>query len=107
MSWGGHRPSRCKRTGKHLLRLRHHRPSSFQVVFHSFVSPFRVGFSLFSKGVDLRVDMTLQIKTGGARVLPFPQRPSKHTVADLRDLRAQLRCIEKAIRILEGLAAKS
>jgi len=51
--------------------------------------------------------MTLQNKRGGARVLPFPQRPGKHTIADLKELRAQLRCVEKALRILEGLAAKS
>jgi len=51
--------------------------------------------------------MTLQNKRGGANVLSFPQSPGKHTIADLKELRAQLRCIEKAIRILQGLAART
>jgi hypothetical protein len=51
--------------------------------------------------------MTLQNKRGGATVLPFPQRPGKHTIDDLKELRAQLRCVERAIQILEGLAEKT
>jgi len=51
--------------------------------------------------------MILQNKRGKARVLPFPQRPGKHTIADLKELRAQLRCVTKAIQILQGLAPKS
>jgi len=42
-----------------------------------------------------------------ATVLLFPSRPVKNRTADLKELRAELRCIEKAIRILEGLAAKT
>ena len=51
--------------------------------------------------------MTFQGRRGKAKVLPFRPRPGQHTVADLQDLRAELRCVEKAIRILEGLAVKS
>ena len=42
-----------------------------------------------------------------ATVLVFPSRPVKNRVAHLKELRAELRCIEKAIRILGGLAAKT
>ena len=42
-----------------------------------------------------------------ATVLLFPSRPVKNRVAHLKELRAELRCIEKAIRILGGLAAKT
>jgi len=40
-------------------------------------------------------------------VLVFPSRPVKNRVAHLKELRAELRCIEEAIRILGGLAAKT
>jgi hypothetical protein len=42
-----------------------------------------------------------------ATVLLFPSRPVKNRVAHLKELRADLRCIERAIRILERVAAKT
>ena len=51
--------------------------------------------------------MTLQKIRGKAKVLLFPSRPAKNRNADLKELRADLRCIEKAIRILEQVAAKT
>jgi len=51
--------------------------------------------------------MTIRNRRGKATVLPFPSRPVKYSTADVQDLRTELRCIERAIRILESLAAKS
>lgn len=51
--------------------------------------------------------MTIQNRCRKATVLPFPPRPGENNIDRLNELRAELRCIEKAIRILEGLAAKT
>jgi hypothetical protein len=51
--------------------------------------------------------MTLQKRRGKAKVLLFPPRLVKNRVAHLKELRADLRCIERAIRILEQVAAKT
>jgi hypothetical protein len=57
--------------------------------------------------MEFGVHMTNQNRRGKATVLPFRQSPGKHTIEDVKELRAQLRCVERVIQILEGLAAKT
>src|SRR5690348_16688766 len=71
------------------------------------VSPLERLSRYLGKRYGIGIDMINQNRRRKATVLVFPSRPVKNRVADLKELRAELRCIEKAIRILGRLAAKT